>query len=120
MSNVYELLDQDMVWETKDGMTLLVEQMTPGHIHNLLAWFERKAPAIKERLAWHLLLNGPREDSSDAVHDMFEHNMDVFDAQPPLVWLDEKPLIKKLRELQRAYQGAEAKIALSLTRENSQ
>lgn len=113
MSNLYDLLDQDVIWESKDGKTLLVEQMAPAHIHNLLAWFERRAPAIKSRYDLRFALSGaePLGPSGDMTCDAFESACDELWETPPLVWLNEQPLIKKLRELQRAYREAEVKIA---------
>jgi hypothetical protein len=111
--SVYELLDQDKIWLTKEGKFLLIDNMAPAHIHNLLAWFERRAFKLKQvyELAMVISGSGPLGPSGDMACDAFDSECEELWNTPELVWLNEFPLIQKLRELQRAYRAAEVKLA---------
>jgi hypothetical protein len=109
MTNIYTLLGQTEVWEPKDRPPVLVETMTPTHVRNLLRWFEGRAPALKERLAWSYAA-GP-QPSGDVACDMFQAELDQLERTAPETWLESRPLIKKLRELNRAYRETERKIS---------
>lgn len=114
MTNVYALLAQDVYWEA-EKRPVLIDQMTPAHVHNLLAWLERRASKLHEGYIFRVLISasgdyGPR---GDMACDAFDHGIEQLDRTAPETWLNEQPLVKKLRELQRAYREAEVKIAKS-------
>jgi hypothetical protein len=109
MTDIFELLDQDEWWEPQGGPPILVETMRPSHVHNLLAWFERKAPQLKTY--YEVSLAAGPQPYGEMACDVFESACEDLWNTPVLVWLNEFPLIQKLRELQRAYRAAEVKLA---------
>lgn len=94
-----ELLAQRKWWYPADGRRLKVKQMTPGHRKNLLAWFERRAYylqllAIMNGLAERDVSTGGRRWHPDA-----ELHARLRERSSELNWLNDCPLIVRLRKL---------------------
>lgn len=102
---VTEKLDQGKVWQTADGRTLLLEEMTPRHRRNLLAWLERNATGLKfhYELAFALSGSGP---NGEAAQDAFDDAVDGLMRQSDEEWLEDLPLVQRLRELEQLYDHA--------------
>lgn len=110
MSGVYVLLDQDEWWEPKDGPPKRVNELAPSHVRRLLAWLERRAPALKSRYEWSIA-SFPYS-SGEAAQDCFDQAQEELWKTPVSVWFEQFPLIKKLRELDRLYRQAELKTSV--------
>lgn len=90
-------LDQDELWRTSDGRELLLEDMDPDHLRNVLAMLVRNAESLKAAAEWAILL-GPQPDG-DMACDAFDAMSDeVFEATAPR-WLNSKPLVIRLRAM---------------------
>lgn len=90
-------LYQDEVWITKDGHTLRLVDMTPEHRQNLLAWIRRNSSRLK--LSAELSLCTGPEPSGDAASDCFDSMFDEVLRTPAAQWIEEQPLVVRLREL---------------------
>lgn len=107
MSGIIRLLNQDEWWEPKEGPPKRVDELVPSHIRRLLAWLERRAPALKSRYEWSIA-SGPYP-SGEAAQDCFDQAQEELWKTPVSVWFGQFPLIKKLRELDRLYRQVELK-----------
>lgn len=95
---IWQTLQQDVIWTAADGVTLHLEEMTPEHRRRLLKWLERHAESLKTQYLWHFFgVTGP---SGEAAQDAFESAMDELERQPALDWLNEQPLVKRLRAIE--------------------
>lgn len=90
--DVLNLLRQDRIWVDKSGRTWPVERMSRRHRRNLLRWLERHAA----RLAWSW--SGRFVTAPDDVWAQVER-----DLTRPREWLEEFPLVVRLRRLQRPF-----------------
>lgn len=90
-------LYQDERWTTRDGKTLALEDMTPEHRRNLLAMLRRRADSYK--LSAQMSLAYGMQPSGDAACDAFDAMCDEIGRTPAAQWLEELPLVERLREL---------------------
>jgi hypothetical protein len=90
-------LMQDQTWTTQDGETLKLEDMTPSHRRNLLAFLERRARRLLDRYIWNLC-SGP-EPIGDAAVALFESMLEAIEVRDPIEWLNETVFVKRLRQL---------------------
>jgi hypothetical protein len=92
-----DLLDQGIMWQPKDGPSLLITDMDTGHLTNLVAWLERRAVLIQFSLAMDLagFCAGPLGPSGDGASDAAEAAMAEL-CGPPLPWLRGTPLYRAL------------------------
>lgn len=96
--NTKQLLDQDRVWQTRDGMPIALEEMDPGHRANTLAFLRRRADYLAKAYAY-----------CEAVGVFFDAPDDVFDAwmaeneralrDGAQAWLERRPLVIALARL---------------------
>lgn len=84
------LLNQDKVWVTGSGKTVLIREMSPGHIKNLLAYMQKYA------YRWSL------EDQNLLGY------MHFTGLAPWLKWLYDRPLYKALAELHKWNEASHA------------
>lgn len=101
---VFEFLDQSEWWKPADLATAVrVEDLDPGHQRRLLAFLRRHADAYASwyfDLALSFLLTARGEMAQmDAEHACAEA-LDVCDN--PSAWLEDQPLVVRLRELTEA------------------
>jgi hypothetical protein len=109
---VINCLYQAEVWTTKDGREIALGDMTPEHRRNLLAWIRRRA----EQLKWSAELRicaGPGP-SGDAASDCFDAIFDEMLRTPAAEWIEEQPLVARLRELVDADAPARRRRALAM------
>lgn len=113
MTDIYTLLDQTEIWEPKDKPIVLIDQMTPTHVRNLLRWFELRAERLKEVYITRTVLSsmGGYGPSGDAACDAFDSEFEQLERSSAETLLNSWPLIKRLRELDKAFRKAERKIA---------
>lgn len=113
MTDIYALLDQTEVWEPKDQPLVLIDRMTPIHVRNLLRWFERRAEKLKEVYITRMVLSsmGGYGPSGEAACDAFDSEFEQLERSSAETLLNSWPLIKRLRELDKAFRKAERKIA---------
>lgn len=90
--NTMELLDQNVVWRTGDGILIRLEDMDAEHRRNTLAMLRRRAEYQYTAYAFcelRLMVNAPDEDYDEWVS--------ITDS--PQVWLERRPLIIELARL---------------------
>ena len=99
-----DLLDQDEIWWTRDGRMMTLEEMESSHRRNLY-WYliRRRERFLFDEKMW-LIAHEPY-DPSDGVYFAFRSMWrPIHDADESPVasarWLAEKPLLKKLAELE--------------------
>lgn len=95
--SVWDLLAQKRWWVGADAVPVRLGDMSARRRANLLAWFERSAPALREREAMWLSLNAP----DDVVADMLARD-DAGSDRAALSWLHEQPLVRRLRRMVKA------------------
>jgi hypothetical protein len=105
-------LYQAEVWVAQDGRELPLTAMTPEHRRNLLAFLRRNAARLKLSAEWDLAL-GP-QPSGDAASDCFDSMCDQIARTPAAEWLEEQPLVGRLRELVEADAPSRRRRALAM------
>lgn len=79
-----DLLFQDAFWTSRDGTTRALALLSPAHRRSLLAWLERHAAALADRI------------------DPLRQRVDAHDPQQ---WLHGTPLVIRLQSLLDAQSG---------------
>jgi hypothetical protein len=105
------LLHQAEAW-TKDGRAVRLEDLTPEHRRNLLAWLRRRAEGLK--FSADLALCSVGGPNGDAACDAFEDACDRQFAEPASVWLEGTDLVTRLRELVDADAPHRRRVALAM------
>jgi hypothetical protein len=106
-----ELLDQRVWWRPKDAEPLRLEEMEPSHRAHLLAFLRRNAGRYKRGAEWSFLgsIGGHH---GDMAGDMLDSIMDELLETKPQNWIEQQPLVKRLRKLvKRDIKAAEAAAA---------
>jgi hypothetical protein len=96
---LFEQLDQDETWTDSSGTTWRLEDMEPSHRQNLLAWFHRNAARLQaeDESAW---LGGSLPSVGTVAFDMVMGDVMSGLGMTAQEWLEEQPLIERLRELE--------------------
>lgn len=94
--DLFDLLDQDKVWQTKTGEVVRLKDMTPSHRENTLRLLLRGAQSYKVSYEFRLLSWAP---SGDMACDDWDAIVDELSAKDSVVWLSEFPLVQKLQKL---------------------
>jgi hypothetical protein len=105
-------LHQGEMWVAQDGRALPLVDMDPDHRRNLLAWLRRNAKRLKWSEEMSLCL-GP-QPSGDAASDCFDAMLDRLAATPAAEWIEDLPLVARLRELVDADAPARRRRALAM------
>jgi hypothetical protein len=95
--NTKQLLDQDKIWQTRDGMPIPLERMDPGHRSATLAFLRRRADYLAEAYAFcelRTFANAPDEVFTDWISQNERALKDGAQA-----WLERRPLIQRLVQL---------------------
>lgn len=88
-----DLLEQDAIWVGKDGVESNLEDLTPAHRKNLLAWLRRSASGFLDAL----LLCGPAMgDDAELAWGAEHDDMSETEVQE---WIEGEPLVVRLRAL---------------------
>lgn len=101
--NTKQLLDQDELWQTRDGMPMSLEEMDPGHRSATLAFLRRRAAYLERAYAFcevRALLDShpaPYHRMLAARQLMAERERALSDG--PEAWLERRPLIITLARL---------------------
>ena len=93
-----EILDQDDFWTTDGGTAIDLELLSDQHRANVIGWLERNAQRLYSFTEWRLFVAG-YQPTSDAASDAVDAAHSEFQALTPAKWLEETPLMKRLREL---------------------
>jgi hypothetical protein len=93
----WDRLHEGTHWLDGDGKLWKLENMRPDHRRNVLAHLEKRAKGLKSQYEWSLL-RGP-QPHGDAACDAFDAGMTQLMEQKPITWLNEQPLVIRLREL---------------------
>jgi hypothetical protein len=80
------LLDQGKWWRPADGIPVKITKLDRGHVFNILAMLERRAPTLASDLMSPLIWSAP-DDVWAEVEYAWEH---------PKEWMREKPLYRAL------------------------
>lgn len=72
--------------------------MDADHVRNLIAWLERRAGELHFKSGLSMCF-GFAENMSESTADALESAMDEQERMDPIDWLNEKPLMRKLRGL---------------------
>ena len=92
-----ELLQQKKWWYTPaHADPIKVKEMTSTHRANLLRWLERHAAKLQDSACRQLeglagMING------EMALDDLEREVDRMESQDSLAWLNDQPLVKRLR-----------------------
>lgn len=89
-----DLLGQDEVWQTRDRRLVPLEDLTRDQRAIVLRWLGARAEALQLAEEIEFLVM-PMPDIDTVAHDMLM----VGDPLPPGEWLEEHPLVQRLREL---------------------
>lgn len=86
------ILNQAEVWKDRHGNLMWLDDMTEGHLRNVLAMLERKTASLHrlsvDKMLW---LNFDPD-----IGMPLESVLDYPDAK---TWMDQRPLIKRIREM---------------------
>jgi len=98
--NTKQLLDQDEIWRTRDGMPIRLVDMDPDHRRSTLAFLRRRAAYLRnayffcemaERLGWAWAQSHVLEELlTDYERSLTDH---------PEHWLERRPLVIALARL---------------------
>lgn len=91
------LLDQRVWWRPKDAEPLRLEEMEPSHRAHLLAFLRRNAARYKSA-EWSFL-SSTGGHHGDMAGDMLDSIMDELLETKPQNWIEQQPLVKRLRKL---------------------
>lgn len=95
------LLEQKRWWVSKDGRRTRVGDMHPRHRANVLAFLRRNAVELHDGVTSAVMLGGGGMfEPPDEVVDEWVRSLG--DRKAADEWLDEQPLIRKLRKLVKA------------------
>jgi hypothetical protein len=92
---------QAETWTTRDGRTLRLEEMAPGHRENLLRYLRRNIKGLRFKLELYWLVQVANHDGGDMAHDALEREAHFVSFAQPDELLDSLPLVKRLRWLNR-------------------
>jgi hypothetical protein len=92
---------QAETWTTRDGRTLRLEEMAPGHRENLLRYLRRNIKGLRFKLELYWLVQVANHDGGDMAHDALEREEHFVSFAKPDELLDSLPLVKRLRWLNR-------------------
>lgn len=97
-----DLLNQDEWWRPLNKPPVRLVDMDVSHRRNLIGWLERRAVTFHfmEGLRYVLIAGSPMGPSGDMACDAFDAESAEHDRQDPKEWLNARPLMQKLRELQ--------------------
>lgn len=93
----FSTLEQDVIWITRDGRTLRLEDMDPTHRKNTLRLLERKK--IQFNMIAFSRDFGGYGPNGEVAQWCFEREVDEFIKQGIDNWFTKLPLICRLREL---------------------
>lgn len=96
-------LDQAETWTSNDGREQRIEEMDPRHRRNVINWLVRNAEGLKAGEEM-LMCTGP-QPSGDAACDAFDGELSRLMEMDAQDWLDAKPLMRRLRKVQRKQAG---------------
>ena len=99
-----DMLDQDQWWRTRDGATMRLEDMEPEHRANLIKLLRRRAVSYHDAAAFRLACWADGEHG-DAAHDALESAMREAEQERPTRWLEEQPLMRRLRQLDQQHRN---------------
>lgn len=95
--NTKQLLDQDQIWRTRDGMPIPLTRMDPGHRAATLAFLRRRAHYLAEAYAFCEMRTFA--DAPDEVfNDWMAHNERAI-KDGAQAWLERRPLVIALARL---------------------
>lgn len=99
--NILDLLRQDEWWRPFEKPPVRLVDMTVSHRRNLVAWLERRAFSLhlQESFRNAMIAVSPIGPGGDMACDAFDSMSMEHDRKDPREWLDEQPLVQKLREL---------------------
>lgn len=103
--SILQHLEQAEVWTTRDGRTLRLEDMDPGHRRNLQWWLRAHAKRLWALYNWRTELSMAMhygDDMPDGVFASFsqiQHQAAFPDQDEANAWLEETPFMKRLAEL---------------------
>lgn len=109
-----DLLEQDKIWITREGQTLTLEEMEPRHRRNTLALLRRQALSLN--LRYFMRYFGGPGPSGEVAQYTFESAADEFINQRVDEWIEEQPLVRRLKMLVDEDSARERRIALTLVR----
>lgn len=95
-----DLLQQDEWWRPQEGPPVRIENMTRSHRRNLIRWLERRATQLhlRDGLRFALIAGSPIGPGGDMACDAFDAMVHEEQSKDPLDWLNDTPLMKKLRK----------------------
>lgn len=97
--NTKQLLDQDVMWRTRDGMPIALAHMSQEHRRNTLEFLRRNASFTRRAYEW-------CELNEDAQTYFREPRLDVSAPRSispsDLIWLERTPMVAELMRLIRA------------------
>lgn len=90
-------LHQDTKWVTATGDILLLDEMSPRHLSDVLAFLRRTSRSLK---FWDdIALSRGLQPRGDAACDAFDAAVDRQFAMSPREWLESTALVRRLRVL---------------------
>jgi hypothetical protein len=98
------ILEQDEVW-LPYGATkpVKLKDMAPGHIANLIRFLERKKRMLKNATDLYWAHVAGTHDGGEMAQDALDNIAERLLEQDLDEWFEERPLIIKLRKLQKKY-----------------
>ncbi len=104
--DIFELLHQDAVWQTRDEGVVRLEDMSPDHRRNTLALLRRWAPVGADRAhfaySMHLLLSMRGSEAAEMAGEMLERGLEAESDEiheDPSRWLEGTALVTRLRAM---------------------
>lgn len=101
--SLYQKTQQDKVWVDACGTEWRLEDLGSSHCENLIKWFNRRAASIYAASVWvaPLLDYSLWTDDDDWIWEDKRNLVD--DVEDPVAWLQEQPLLKRLRKIHRLH-----------------
>lgn len=106
--SLYRKTQQDKTWVDAFGTERRLEDLGSSHCENLIKWFNRRAASIKAAEIWvaPLLEYNLWTDDDDWIWE--DKRQAISDEEDPVAWLQEQPLLRRLREINRMHVQQEA------------
>jgi hypothetical protein len=112
--DIMALLEQRTWWRPKGAEPALLTALAPSHRAHLLAFLRRNAALYKrvDELAFIRTTTGPSGPQGDMSRDTVDREMTELLDTTPQVWIEQRPLVKRLRRLvrrdEKAAEGTES------------
>lgn len=97
--DILAMLKQRVWWRPKDSEPARLVDLAPSHRAHLLAFLRRNAAHYKDASEWGLINSIDGSHHGDVAGDALDSMVDELMGTSPQDWIEQRPLVKRLRKL---------------------